>query len=65
MKHIPIVCLVVFCLSFLSYAMNDSSNRTRPFSRLQFAIDGKKFHVDAYIVQLYDRLTLSPNGFCS
>ena len=49
MKHIPIVCLVVFCLTGLSYAMNDSPNRTRPFSRLQFAIDGKQFHVDAYM----------------
>lgn len=49
MKRFLLIWLVGGCLAFQSYAMNDSSNRTRPFSRLQFAIDGKKFHVDAYM----------------
>lgn len=49
MKRFLLIWLVGGYLAFLSYAMNDSSNRTRPFSRLQFAIDGKKFHVDAYM----------------
>ena len=49
MKRFLLIWLVGGCLAFQSYAMNDSSNRTRSFSRLQFAIDGKKFHVDAYM----------------